>query len=517
MSLNSRIRDVPPEIWCHICQFILPSDKPNVALVCRSLYGIIVFDLYRHVEVVSRNPTFFLHAFRTLEREQDLARRLTKLTIWIHALNEVIHLEDTTPKASETLNHSKRQGPERKPRTFRQFFGRRKPDAIAVSEFPSGSPSSVVSKHTMFMNVLSKLEHLRDLVLVWRTDDGYNRTSPTTCSQLAIDTWARVAPRICSLTLDMAMFNIYESLRVPQKLKTLEELHIRITLEKHGAFRGNAIRIFTNTLIPFINQLAPQLISFSLTSLCNLNLDPLFQGMEPTPLLRQLALCLAFQSTEIWSPLALQTFLKDHSTIRQLDLRYGECCAALFPHMHNWSSHDRVLIGEAFEGSNAFTFPQLETLTLGLQFKLSNNSDLGAYASRFSGSVHSLTLLGRSLNVNQMRTVLIPFQKTLKSLSMFLRTLTPEVLCLLATLLPSLQDLTLHIQKFASSRPYDAPTKQRFLEDMHISAGKSEALNQWQLKRIHIREFAYGKGDVPAWDVMPAIAAAIPNLSSWDI
>src|SRR5262249_39342044 len=152
----------------------------------------------------------------------------------------------------------------------------------------------VISKHSMFMSVLSKLENLQELILVWQLDGGYNKTSPTTCSQLTIDTWSKVASNIRSLTLDMAMFNIYETLRVPQELKALEELHVRITLEKHGAFRGNAIRIFTNTLIPFINQLAPQLISFSLTSLCNLNLDPLFEGVEPTPLLRRLTLCLAF-------------------------------------------------------------------------------------------------------------------------------------------------------------------------------------------------------------------------------
>ncbi|KAJ3566500.1 hypothetical protein NP233_g6967 [Leucocoprinus birnbaumii] len=458
-----------------------------------------------HVEVVSRNPTLFLHAFQTLDREKDLAGRLTKLTIWVHALNEVIHLEETP----NTVEPSVRPKPSRK---LRQLLARRTSDPITPHYSQQSPPLGAVYKYNMFMSVLSKLQNLSELVLVWRTDDGYNKTSPTTCSRLAIDTWSRVAPILRSLTIDMAMFNIYETLRIPQELYALEELHVRITLEKHGAFRSNAGRIFTDNLIPFINRLAPQLISFSLTSLCNLNLDPLFRGLEPTPHLRRLALLLAFQSVEIWSPAALQTFLKDHDTIKELDLRYGECCSPLVPNWQHWSTHDRVLVGEAFTGNNAFTFPHLETLTLGLRFKLTDNNLLGAYASRFSGSVTSLTLIGRSLQMDKIKIILRPFQKTLRTLSMFVQTLTPDVLLQIAVFLPALQDLTLHVERFESS----SIEEDGFVQ--HIGDYRGErAFSQWQLKCIHIREFAYGKGDVPAWDIMRAIAEVVPNLVSWGI
>lgn len=59
--------DLPPEVWCRIGQYIPSSDWPNFALVNRTFYGIIISDLYRRVEVVSRNPTPFIHAFQTLE------------------------------------------------------------------------------------------------------------------------------------------------------------------------------------------------------------------------------------------------------------------------------------------------------------------------------------------------------------------------------------------------------------------------------------------------------------------
>lgn len=303
------------------------------------------------------------------------------------------------------------------------------------------------------METIAKLKNLENLMLVWQPDDGYNKTSPTTCSQLVSHIWTKIGNRIQSLTLDMAMFNLYEALRIPPELKTLQELHIRVTLEKHGAFRGNAIRIFTSTLIPFINKLAPKLTAFSFTSLCNLNLDPLFQEMEPTPLLRRLSLCLAFQVSDMWSANALQTFLRNHNTIQQLSLRYADCCGALF--RHNWTFHDRVLVGEVFTGANAFTFPRLDIVTLGLRFKLSDNLLLGRYVSRFSASASSLTLLDRSLPFTQIKVVLVPFQRTLKSLTMFVEVLTPELLCLIAKLLPLLHDLTLRVQRFSSSRlPY---------------------------------------------------------------
>lgn len=300
------------------------------------------------------------------------------------------------------------------------------------------------------MDTLIKLVNMKDLVFVWQPDDGYSRTSPTTCSKLVSEIWTKLGNNLHTLTLDMAMFNLYEALRVPPELKALEELHIRITLEKHGAFRGNASRILTATLVPFINSLAAQLTAFSFTSLCNLNLDPLFLGIEPIPLLRRLSLCLGFQVSDMWGPNALQTFLRNHNTIQQLSLRYADCCSTLF--RHNWTAHDRVLIGDAFTDANATTFPRLESVILGLRFKLSNNSLLGHYVSRFNGSASSLTLLDCNLPFTQIKTVLVPFQRTLKSLTMFVQVLTPEVLCFLAEVLPGLQVLTLHVQRFSSSR-----------------------------------------------------------------
>ncbi|KXN88698.1 Serine/threonine-protein kinase STE20 [Leucoagaricus sp. SymC.cos] len=60
MSTTSNVPDLPPEIWRHICRYILPSDRTNVALVSRSLYGIIVSDLYHHIEIVSRSFSLFV-------------------------------------------------------------------------------------------------------------------------------------------------------------------------------------------------------------------------------------------------------------------------------------------------------------------------------------------------------------------------------------------------------------------------------------------------------------------------
>lgn len=459
--------DLPPEIWCHIGQFILPADRPNLALVNRTLYGIVASDLYSHVEVISRNPTTFVHAFQALKsvclfenelrliydssQEQDLANRLRKLTIWIHALNEVIHIENP-PFLPDSTTPRKQRIPENRLRLGRSpflgyIFGRKS------LESTKESPRAVqpMNKHELFMGVLAKLENLKDLVLVWRLDEGYNKTSPTTCRQLVSDIWRGAGNNICSLTLDMAMFNLYEALRCPPELGALEELHIRITLEKHGSFRGNAARILIDTVIPFINRLTPQLTAFSLTSLCNLNLDPLFYDMNSTPLLRRLFICLAFQVSNMWNPNALQTFLRNHSTIQHLTLRYAECCSDMF--RHNWTIHDRVLIGEAFTGQNAFNFPQLESVTLGLQFRLSDNLRLGDYVSRFSGSVSCLKILDRSLTFVQVRRVLEPFrQGTLKSLDMFVAVFTPELLCFIASLLPALHDLTLHVERFSNSR-----------------------------------------------------------------
>lgn len=54
---------------------------------------------------------------------------------------------------------------------------------------------------------------------------------------------------------------------------------------------------------------------------------------------------------------------------------------------------------------------------------------------------------------------------------------------------------------------------------MRAGLGQDDArvLKQWRLKEINVREFAYGKGDVPVWEVMKAIADAIPSIESWDV
>lgn len=70
--MSATASDLPLEVWCNIGQYVLPADRPNLALVNRTLYGIVVSDLFTHVEVVSRNPTPFVYAFQTLKLVTNL-------------------------------------------------------------------------------------------------------------------------------------------------------------------------------------------------------------------------------------------------------------------------------------------------------------------------------------------------------------------------------------------------------------------------------------------------------------
>lgn len=58
-----------------------------------------------------------------------------------------------------------------------------------------------------------------------------------------------------------------------------------------------------------------------------------------------------------------------------------------------------------------------------------------------------------------------------------------------------------------------------FLEEIRagLTPNSSNTLKHWQLKDINLREFAYGKGDVPAWDVMREITNIIPNIKCWEV
>jgi hypothetical protein len=288
------------------------------------------------------------------------------------------------------------------------------------------------------VDVLSKLERLEELVLVWNEKDRYlHKTSATTCAQLLVDIWAMVSSSLRSLTLHMSLFNLLDALRLSPNLKALEELHISVTPEKV------AFNLVATALIPFINKLASKLIAFSFTSFQmshEFSLGPLLQNMGPTPLLRRLTLRLNL-TYGLNEQRALRTFLQNRDTIRSLDLRY-------YAGLDHWE-FPHVFIGEAF------TFPQLKNLTLGLG-RLPIDPpiflpDLQHYVSQFSGAALShLTFPDRMFQTSQLHAVLVAFQVTLRSLAISVLDITPELLYKIASLLPSLRDLALRARDISS-------------------------------------------------------------------
>lgn len=74
--MSATASDLPLEVWCNIGQYVLPADRPNLALVNSTLYGIVISDLFTHVEVVSRNPTPFVYAFQTLKSVTNIPSNL---------------------------------------------------------------------------------------------------------------------------------------------------------------------------------------------------------------------------------------------------------------------------------------------------------------------------------------------------------------------------------------------------------------------------------------------------------
>jgi hypothetical protein len=177
----------------------------------------------------------------------------------------------------------------------------------------------------LFKAVLSRLKNVRRLILVSLDPDGTLPTSPIS-SELLSSIWASIGANLHALTLNMPMYKLGEMMQMPShELSALDELHISLNPQHNHELAEDCERALADVVVPFINQLAPQLREFSFSSICIVfNLDPLFEGMGPTPRLRVLSLCFGEELSQKWSLGALEAFLMRHEA-EETSVKYEEC------------------------------------------------------------------------------------------------------------------------------------------------------------------------------------------------
>lgn len=342
MPTSSSVVDwTPIELWSLVFQSVSRSNRVKIARVNRLFYNIIIPDLYRHVNVVDiticnqvfqtlRSVGLFLsrtpHIFYDKDRvNPELAKLVDSMTLCDVVFYAYLPGKTTTkasghrPKPSEIFAILHDIPLRQSHSTTSAGLSIEPPLHVASS---SANPDTLA----LFRAVLPSLENIRHLILNSQTLAGAR--APSISGELAINIWTAVGANLRSLTLDMSMDKLGEIMRItPRQLSALQELHISVHPRHDHESAQEYKLLLASAVVPFVNHLVPQLTVFSFKAICMVfELDPFFRGVEPTPRLQRLNLCLGWpHHRRKWSLESLEVFLRGRNMGEVVDVKYEKC------------------------------------------------------------------------------------------------------------------------------------------------------------------------------------------------
>jgi hypothetical protein len=226
--------------------------------------------------------------------------------------------------------------------------------------------------------------------------------------------------------------------------KTLRELSIHL----HELPEGQ--KALTDTLAPFINKHASTLQILSLSCVqMKWDLGPLFCSLEHIHNLRQLKAQVDFDLCGLSEHRGLTRILEEHSDhlksvrLRPIPLRLWQS---------EWEFGERAFGKWMIDNiSNPLVLRDMESLNLRIPCTSPDFDLMVMYLQRSAETLTKLTLAEYLLRYEQIETIVKIFSRKgiLKTLSLEVMSLSPQLVDLLATALPNLQVLKLEIHNIS--------------------------------------------------------------------
>ncbi|KAF9467613.1 hypothetical protein BDZ94DRAFT_1318581 [Collybia nuda] len=481
---------LPPELWMVICEFMEPDELVKYMGIHSVFYDWTMDLRYREVELKDLQPSRLLKLIEKL-KTPDAAGRVRVLTIFPVALQSAIHDDPNGPQAKPF--HPLLRAIVQLLR-FKQERQRKKARNRLIKE-----------RYHDVKDAGQELTGVESVNLLWHATSGvpihFDETLFTAIKPIFGSNLER-------LYLEIPLVALVKTHSYLTALDDLEELELDLSEDPMGsASKLDPNIAITSALLPFINRLSRSLRVLSLTIKNHAQLSPLFHGLGYFPRLERLMLNIPFDLHHINNPSDFNRLLVNHPNLRELYITHLSCCMS---HQSPREDIGKRWVWSCFQG---IAFTDLKTLSLGLThaFHLRFMNAMTPLAQSLSSLILTEPVLHYA-DVENVLTFLTAPQ--LSSLTLFVDTLTPQLLALLAEQRPDLEYLDLKITQCSRAEgiqgPHDEPGFIYGLETYHKS--HHQIYSAWKLRRLSIAMWIYTLGPREQPELMKAIAAKLPKL-----
>lgn len=464
--------NIPPEIWFNIAKFMPRGDLRNL-LELNSVFFNIAMDIrYREIVICTRTTDRHI---RILKRLNDplVACRVYRLLLRLTHVRKAININASTSK--HRLRH-----------TITRLFG--------GSQSPRPRPINVASTDLLneIMKIAHKFVNVRELYI-----DLLNPPPLYDLPPLYSSFWSAFEPKLYILTLRGTLEDFRTLIHSNPPLDALQELRVefaRSSLDGKDADRA----ILMNILLPFINNLAPHLLSLRLWSWAFLDLSSFFLQLAPFPGLKTLNVRTPFNQAFSDASGLKDLICNSSGTLRRVDLRLnptGSVDPSIEEPLSRWLLE--CISDERFLSHLQVLDIYPTTMVAGMEFLL-------RCIQRTSKDLVELTLRDRYLQGREVNAVIDAASScsNLTYLKMNIRTLDVAVIDLLALKLPQIDRLWLSVGDNVSNYS---------LVDEFIRDLSTRLYTNWKLDDIAI----WQNGQEAENDIMLAMSRSIPSLTSF--
>ncbi|KAJ7641633.1 hypothetical protein FB45DRAFT_900652 [Roridomyces roridus] len=409
---------LPEDVWRCVASFLPPLNIHRLISVNQACYNIAMDLKYQQVEWKTLDRWMLRSLVRL--RTTEAARRVRRLHIRAWFIEYLIQKESLTTASRAAITSSKR------------WFSR----LLTPQASSSLIPQKITTAHEILDAMTAALRLMTQV-----TEYSFEwRDLPPTSDTLRLLTTARTAFGISlrKLTLRAQLCN-YKALVSTVDFDGLEELELHFDHD-NGVEDGPTL--LRETIAPFINHFRRTISSLRITGVSNTDLASLFHALEVFPHLRKLATFLTFDETHLSDPSGLVRVLRRNSdTLTDLELGWSYALSSdsadkppsTWPAFKTAFTADSTLLAHLC----ILTMPMLDTFTATL-----------ACLQRSADTLTHLTLLGHFLNPTEFAELVQvfahrPFDAGLNSLTVGIAYLAVDILDLLASRLPGLNDLNL--------------------------------------------------------------------------
>ncbi|KAF9004076.1 hypothetical protein BDQ17DRAFT_1355494 [Cyathus striatus] len=468
--------DIPEDIWLQVSQYIDENDLRSLLSVNSVFFRVAMDARYRCIDVNSRDlPTERLLC-RILDKE--VARRVRVLRLLFNNVKS-----ETRTKSSSPLKHFKQLG--------HVLHGRHHRSARS-DRLPSPLTFSVVLD--VLISALPNMINVEELYF-----DSWDLPSEYDIHSFFIAAWSSFGRTVRKVYLSGHLEGYCQLLNSTPSFDSVRD--VRFEFVNPLRTTNTITTVPPDTIISFVNHLAPQLYALKVWLWTTLDLSPFFDSMDSLSCLESLSIRMSFNQSLSNLP-ALQRFLHNtSSTVQKLELRLNPLGANFNPSIED-------SLGQWFTSClrDEQIFSYLRKLDIYPTNLPSSTDILVNVIERSSHHLEDMSVRDRYFHDDEVSTIVnvLSTCNKLVSLRLNIWRLDAKLFDLLASKLPQLLRLALYVGDVVTEH---TGSMESFIADM-----EDRKYENWKLYDIGLWQSGNGMNHA---GYMTSLARSIPSVKSF--